>query len=530
MRKLLTLLALSILAIRPAAFAQEDTCPDRPTSGDTVTEPVRLESVNGTLSVDLAVRNSVDEFGISHTCYVLADGSEAPTLVASPGDRVVLNVTNHLTATAGAPMPMEHAHGHGPSSDPCDGGRMASDTTNVHFHGLNIPPKCHQDETIRTTIQPEQTFQYAFRIPPNEPPGLYWYHPHMHGFTTAQITGGAAGALIVRGIEQVRPEAAGLPERVFVIRQFSVQPPPPGVPPEDPDDDAVLSINFVPAFAKVTPPVITMKPGERQLWRVLNATSIHFLALQFQVDLAPRTVELVASDGVPLATSRFLDTVVLPPAGRAEFIVEGPGEGSTAKLISLAFDTGPDGDYNPYAVVASVVPEASAAKAATALPAFTKKAEVRRFAGLEGQRPTKKRKLFFSETTDDSGNTQFFLTVEGQTPKVFEMSDPPAVTTKEGAVEDWVVENRSTEVHAFHIHQIHFLVLAENGVPVANHDVLDTIVVPYWDGTSSTYPSVTLRMDFRDPETAGTFLYHCHILDHGDGGMMAKIEVKARRK
>ena len=63
-----------------------------------------------------------------------------------------------------------------------------------------------------------------------------------------------------------------------------------------------------------------------------------------------------------------------------------------------------------------------------------------------------------------------------------------------------------------------------DSVPVPNPDLQDTIIVDPWTG-SGPYPSVKVRMDFRDPEIAGTFVYHCHILDHEDGGMMAKIEV-----
>jgi FtsP/CotA-like multicopper oxidase with cupredoxin domain len=512
------------------AIAQVEVCPDRPPTGGAVTDPIRLHSVNGVLEVDLTMVHSIDAYGISHYCYLYADGSEAPTLVTNPGDRVVLNVTNHLTETSAVAMPASHHHASS-SSDPCAGGTMSASSTNVHFHGLNIPPICHQDETIKTLIQPNQTFQYSFQVPANEPPGLYWYHPHTHGFTTTQVTGGAAGALIVEGIEQVKPEAAGLPERVLVLRQFAVAPPPPGTrKPDDSDDAAVISVNFVPAYAKLPPPVITMKPSERQVWRVLNATSIHFVSLQFQVDVVPESMELLALDGVPLASSRTTDTIVLPPAGRAEFIVEGPPEGATGKLVSLAFDTGPDGDYNPFAVLASIVPTVGAAAPANTLPQLEKKAELHRFVGLQAQRPTKKRKLYFSETTDGAGVTTFFITVEGQKPKAFDPEDPPAIVTREGTIEDWTIENRSSEVHAFHIHQIHFLVLAQNGVPVQDKTAQDTIVVPYWDGQSAAYPSVTLRMDFRDPETVGTFMYHCHILDHWDAGMMAKIEVKPKRR
>ena len=95
----------------------------------------------------------------------------------------------------------------------------------------------------------------------------------------------------------------------------------------------------------------------------------------------------------------------------------------------------------------------------------------------------------------------------GQTPKLFTPDEPPAIVTQVGNVEDWTIENRSGEVHAFHIHQIHFLVEAINGVQQTNPDMQDTIIVPNWSGTGP-YPSVTLRMDFRDPNIAGTFVYH----------------------
>jgi FtsP/CotA-like multicopper oxidase with cupredoxin domain len=124
-----------------------------------------------------------------------------------------------------------------------------------------------------------------------------------------------------------------------------------------------------------------------------------------------------------------------------------------------------------------------------------------------------------------NGPGQFFITVDGQTPKIFDTKNPPAITTNVGAVEDWTISNQTGEGHAFHMHQIHFLVTAINGVPVENPDLVDTVTIPNWSGTGP-YPNVTVRMDFRDPNIAGTFVYHCHILDHEDGGMMATIVVK----
>jgi FtsP/CotA-like multicopper oxidase with cupredoxin domain len=104
------------------------------------------------------------------------------------------------------------------------------------------------------------------------------------------------------------------------------------------------------------------------------------------------------------------------------------------------------------------------------------------------------------------------------------MSAPPAVTTTVGAVEDWTIENRTGETHAFHIHQIHFLFLATSGTPYTNPQLRDTVVVPAWSGTGA-FPTVSLRMDFREPQIAGQFVFHCHVLDHEDAGMMAIIQV-----
>src|SRR5208282_427759 len=141
------------------------------------------------------------------------------------------------------------------------------------------------------------------------------------------------------------------------------------------------------------------------------------------------------------------------------------------------------------------------------------------------------RRLYFSEKLEDPNNpnsaTTFYITVDGQTPAPFDpTSDVPNIVAKQGDVEDWIIENRSNELHAFHIHQLHFLLLDYVGRRVDEPFLRDTINVPFYDGKALAYPSVRLRMDFRDPNTAGDFLYHCHLLEHEDGGMMGLIRVE----
>jgi FtsP/CotA-like multicopper oxidase with cupredoxin domain len=346
----------------------------------------------------------------------------------------------------------------------------------------------------------------------------------VHGFTEFQVNGGAAGALIVEGMDKIRPEVTGLKERVFVLRQQYLVPWVPG--------PYQLTINYqVAAYPTFPSPVIKMKPGEKQFWRVANATIQDFLPLQVQFDGKPQKLQLIALDGYPLAKPRFEDTILVPPAGRAEFIVQAPTTSQSAIFITDAYATGPTGNPDLRQQLASIdvsgdADETQETKSAQAAP--PESMESIKFAGLTRQKPTALRKLYFSEEFGGTnGPIQFYITVDGQKQKVFEPNEKPVITTKVGAVEDWIVENRALETHAFHIHQIHFLVTEVDGKPVKNQDLRDTIEVPFWEGPGHPYHSVKMRMDFRDPTIAGTFVFHCHILLHEDLGMMHKILVKA---
>jgi FtsP/CotA-like multicopper oxidase with cupredoxin domain len=513
------------------ASAQLPNCPLRPAAGNVVADPPSLSSQNGALSLGLTMRNAADSLGYMHYClnYSTANGDvEAPTLRLSPGDTLTLDLTNQLDVTVPAsayvkyPMSrMVHAAEPG-TIDPCKSKIMDFNTTNLHFHGLNVPPECHQDDVVNTLIQPSRTpFRYQLQIPPNEPPGLYWYHPHPHGFTAPQVNGGAAGAIVVNGIEKVKPQVAGLTERIFVIRQQFLNPlswiPGP----------YQLTLNYQPATYPIQhSPIIAMKPGEKQFWRVANSSTQAFMSLQVLFGTTPQTLEVIALDGVPVTGDPMVTSIDVAPAGRAEFIVTGPPAGTTATFVNAGFNTGPVGNANAFQVLADVVPASAAMLApSSVMPAAPVPAVTQRFSGLAAIKPTTVRKLYFSEAAlGTNPPVNFFITVDGQQPKLFTMNEAPAIVTKVGAVEDWTIENHTSEEHAFHMHQIHFLVMAINGVPVPNPTLQDTFNVPFWSG-KGPYPSITVRMDFRDPNIAGTFVYHCHVLDHEDAGMMAKIRV-----
>jgi FtsP/CotA-like multicopper oxidase with cupredoxin domain len=572
--KQLVLIALvsAIFAQAPAGLRAEqapsNTCP-RPSPGSAVQEPEDLRSQNGVLQIELTIHNYSEADGSTRYCYIDGNGNQAPNLRMKPGDLLILHLKNDLSVPDPAAAAANHVHApmqagknHAENKvDPCVSGAMTAKSTNLHFHGLTIPPVCHQDEVVNTSISPnDPPFEYRFRIPANEPAGLYWYHPHIHGFSKVQVLGGASGALIVEGIERANKEVAGLPERVLIIRDQDLQNPdaPPNksepVVPKlllDRDGDAAnngtgfgkpakdLSINFVPVpYPDYPPAVIEVKPEQRQLWRVLNASAITYLNLEVLFNRKPQPLGLVALDGVPLNQNGTSGDFVswqthlgVPPGARVEFIVKGPPKGITGLLVTRTVDTGPGGENDPNRALATIKASENAPEPRSSLASAPQPLPPSELPWLGDVAPVLTRRLYFSEKLTDPNNpnsaTEFYITVDGKTPAQFNpQSGVPDIVAKQGTVEDWIIENRSNELHAFHIHQLHFLLLDYLAKPVNEPFLRDTVNVPYYKDQMLTYPSVRLRMDFRDPNTVGTFFYHCHLLEHEDGGMMGLIRVE----
>ena len=526
-------ICLFFVTLLPARAETADQVCARFAAGSATTAPPELESQNGVLEVTMKFLTATDSQGLVRYCYVTDTGLQAPTLRVNPGDQLIIHFQNDLPAAANnmAGMKMSLSP-HDSSSTACNG-NMSATATNIHFHGMNAAPVCGQDEVVHTLIAPGQSFDYKVQIPTNEPPGLYWYHPHPHGFSEGQVQGGATGALIVEGLQNVDPALAGLTERTFVVRD-QVLPVSEANDPNIPAWD--LSINFIPVtYPKYTPAVIQTNPGQQELWRVANTSADTILDLQYVVDGTPQAMQVVAIDGYPIASgssgqpSDSETSVLLPPGARAEFVVTTPKVGDQAQLTTQYWNTGPDGDFDPTRTIANIVSQ-NGIEAATAksLSSHAGKTKVTRFAALAAATPVAQRNLYFSEVllnpVDPNSPTNFFITEQGQTPALFEMNQAPNIVVHTGTAEDWVIENTALEDHIFHIHQIHFQVLEVNGQAVNDPAVRDTVDLPYWSG-SGPYPSVKVRMDFRDPNIIGMFVYHCHILQHEDAGMMGEIQV-----
>jgi FtsP/CotA-like multicopper oxidase with cupredoxin domain len=427
--------------------------------------------------------------------FVYNDGYDVtPTIHVRPGDSLEIFLTDSLPA-----------------------GKGMADDVNLHFHGLSASPQAPADDVLTMLAKPGQSLHYVVPIPKDQPPGLYWYHTHVHGETNYQVgEGGMSGAIIVDGIAAHLPALAHMPENVLIVRELGsgagsvvrigdARNPRPCAPVKN----SVLSVN------RVYLPKISIRPNKPQFFRILNATGHRTLDLS--IDGTP--LRVVAIDGYPLDTypgesaTMTVSHYVLPPAARVEFVAT-PKRATT--LRTNCYDSGPAGDPDPPAVLAYL------GKAARAQG---ESATAQELPGSEGVRnppaalpaPAATRVVRFSENAKG-----FYINGRAFSPK-----EPPAFVVHTGTVERWTVENLTHEVHVFHLHQVHFVVETIDGARVTHRHWADTVVVPYGVRLSNGAfrpGKITLIADFRSPLIRGTFLFHCHILDHEDRGMMAKIQ------
>ena len=462
--------------------------------GSVLADPPEVRGRNHVVALTLRAATNAE----GHDAFSFNGKVSAPVIRAWPGDTLKIEYVNELPKIANEPCAIE----------PC------RNMTNLHFHGLEVSPHGPQDDVLDMMAMPGDTLRYAVQIPPDHPPGLYWYHTHPHGESHRQVLDGMSGALVIEGIESYFPPLAGLPERVLVVRGRSLVSDPQstdlkrrvelssgvcGAEPETPEE--VFTLNGS------VRPQIEIAPGERQFWRLVNASADRYLDLQ----LEGQTFEIVAMDGMPIAQydphhrTRIAGHVLLPPAGRLEAIVTGPAAGTPRRLITRCVDTGPDGDPNPAMVLADIVSRSAASPRPKTTEGHIKPSLKTMDLVAEEKAPPR---FIVTFTEDKKG---FYINGEKFAPDA-----APMVRAKVGAYQHWKIVNASGELHPMHIHQVHFLAYAENGRPIADPLWLDTVNVPYGG-------SVDVIIDFTNPVIRGMSVFHCHLLNHEDKGMMAKI-------
>jgi FtsP/CotA-like multicopper oxidase with cupredoxin domain len=509
--------------------------------GSVVQQPPALFSQNGVLNVSFSYQTTTDQYGRQLFCFMTPNGLENPTLYLNPGDTLNITVTNNtppvLPTESGASSEVFNPPNCGNTTavflNPDVGGfdfpAMTGGSMNIHYHGTSTSPACGSDNVTKTLINPGNTFAYSVTFPTNQPPGLYWYHPHVHGLSEAALQGGASGAIVVEGINNVQPATAGLRQRILVIRDQptwqnlaeSAGDTPGGIPFTDVTVNNITTnatTNTTTGVTTYTPAVIQMVPGDTEFWRVSSSVSDAILNLQVVFNGVPQTIQIVGIDGVPVNSQDGtqpgalipVTSFVLPPASRVEFLVNAPPANVQAQLITQLINTGPLGDEDPQRplLTMQLVP-ASTLNAALPADAFVPAStglstSQQLFAGIQGVTPALTRTIYFAEEQDGSA---FFINASGcvtaagaqcatqvtngvPIDTVFDNNNPPSIITTQGTVEKWIIQNRAQENHEFHQHQIHFLVLEQdnfeaNGsvqAPAIDGQFLDMVQVPFCNG------------------------------------------------
>ncbi|XAS74873.1 multicopper oxidase family protein [Dermatophilaceae bacterium Sec6.4] len=439
-------------------------------TGQGMREPASLASSSGVLAVTLRAARGVTLMG-RHTQALGYNGSSpGPTLRVQPGDVLRVTLQNDLA---------------GP--------------TNLHTHGLHVSPEGTSDNIFRS-IAPGSSAGYEFHIPPDHPLGTFWYHPHLHGSVADQVFGGLFGALLVTGAH----EPSVTRDRVIVISDTTLTA---GGQVAGVSNAQVMrgregDLVLVNGQHQ---PRIDVTAGTLERWRVVNACTSRFLNLR----LDGHTWGMLGYDGQGLHAPSDEKSVLLAPGNRADLLLR-PTVAGTFMLRTAGHDRGGMGMMmgggsatSAETVLATVLIGVGTGSAATSWPSVA--------AGpldLRSARVDQRRSLAF---------TMGMGMVFGFDGRPF---DPARIDQQLslGTLEEWTITNSTMMDHPFHLHVWPMQVTdAPDSDPNGPPDWRDVIIVPAGG-------RVTVRIPVRD--YGGKTVYHCHILDHEDLGMMGQVQAR----
>ncbi len=459
--------------------------------GSPLREPQELRSSDGLLAVTLrAARGQTLIAGRPATTLGYNGGLPGPTLRVRPGDRLQVRLVNDL-----------------------------DEPTNLHVHGLHVSPVAPGDDVF-ITVEPGESYDYEHRLPDDHPPGVSWYHPHHHGTVADQLFGGLYGAIVVEDPEP--PEVTR--ERLLVVADTTLDgsgrvATPSAMAQMAGREGELVLVNGQSA------PALTAAPGERERWRVVNACSSRYLRLR----LDGQEVRLVGVDSGRYAEPRAVDEVLLAPGNRADLLVTTAEGSSTLQALphdrggmgarggaggmgGMAGTGGTDG-RRAASTSGDAVDLATLDVAGAAVPALPAVPQQPTQPDLRDAAVTGSRELTFAMGMEGGPGMDGGMrwTIDGKT---FD-ADRVDQSVRLGTVEEWTLTNTSPMDHPVHLHVWPMQVVAEGGRPVEDAVWRDVVDLPAGG-------QVTVRVSFdRFP---GCTVYHCHVLDHEDRGMMGALE------
>lgn len=351
-----------------------------------------------------------------------------------------------------------------------------NEMTNLHTHGPHVSPSGNSDNPF-IMVAPGKSFKYQYQIPKNQEPGTFWYHPHHHESVAKQVSAGLVGAIIIEG------ESDKLLSK-FSDRTLLFADPRIGTTSSVMDTNMMDQMHgrigdYILINGQMSPAINASK-GISERWRLVNASPSLFLNLSVESS----TFTVIGTDGGRTKPYE-VNKLQITPGQRYEVLVNSSKSGSLriydGRNIIGYLNTGINKTVTP------VLPAVPALKA------------------------TKVRTLAIEQGGSGMMSGMRF-TFNGETFDPNKVNQKVALNT----VEEWVITNTSHMVHPFHIHAWAFQIV-DRGDGKPDPGWKDTVAIPVGS-------KVRIRINFAD--FGGKTVYHCHILDHEDIGMMGIVEVK----
>ena len=410
------------------------------------------------------------EWKLSETKTVKAWGFNekvpGPVIKARKGDIVIVKVNNQL-----------------------------SEPTIVHWHGIRLPAAMDGTDSVQQPIQPGESFTYRFKVPDA---GTFWYHSHQN--ETEQMERGMYGALIVEEDSQLMTDK----ERVLMIDDMKLS-----------KDHSFTKGNFIERWKERHDGregdtllingredfSIEMNEGQRERWRIINASSARYV----RFSLSGRPFTLIATDGGFIEEPREIKEILLTPGERIEIIAGDFNEGELFYIESLPYNrmTFLKAKHSAFATV--VVKEARPSVAY--IPSRLREIESLASADAEVTRNIK-----FSVGPSWKNGIDFLVNDKMHT------ADAPVYV---GDVQVWEISNTSLMDHPFHLHGYFFQVIEDNK---------NDMGYKAWKDTYNLKPRSTVKIAWIPDDRPGRWMYHCHILEHHEAGMMAHFDVVNKEK
>ena len=395
-----------------------------------------------------------------------------------------------------------------------------TEPTNLHYHGLHIPPTGNADN-IFLKISSGEVFNYEFTIPDNHPGGTFYYHPHLHGWVARQVFGGLGGIFVIRGAMDAIPEIEAAQEVFLFLKDFSLDTS--GRVPIPHHMEQMLGREgpLVTVNGRSNPDLFIPQDGLLRL-RLVNASNARF----YRLALEDHPLYLIAMDGISLSEPVELRELLLTPGERADILVRGEREPGQYRLLDLPYDRGSMGMMGPGMGRGMMGPRMgpggrnfSGEGTTRTLATLTYQGQVepvplpQQLIPVEAlPAPQTVRRFSLNHGMSPGMGMAFFI--NGQTFNHQRIDTRVSLDT----VEDWEIANTGTMDHPFHLHTNPFQVISRN-------DRAPELLA--WKDTVVVRPGEVVRLRIRFADFLGKTVYHCHILDHEDLGMMGTVQMES---